>query len=57
MMPRDQRDWRQICDEVLREQNPDKLNALLAELLEVLEERAVTGSKRPSSSETSASKM
>jgi len=40
-----QRDWRKICEEVLRENNPDKVNVLLAELLDALEERAIRSSK------------
>jgi hypothetical protein len=54
MKLRNERNWRQICEEVLREHDPDKVNALLAELLDALEERAATSSKRPSSSETQA---
>jgi hypothetical protein len=33
------RDWRKICEEVLRERRPDRVNALLQELLKALEER------------------
>jgi len=40
-----QRDWREICKEVLRENDPDKVNGLLAELLDALEERAIRSSK------------
>jgi len=40
-----QRDWRKICEEVLRENDPDKVNVLLAELLDALEERAIRSSK------------
>jgi len=40
-----QRDWREICKEVLRENDPDKVNVLLAELLDALEERAIRSSK------------
>jgi hypothetical protein len=34
-----QRDWREICEEVLSEKNSDRLSALLNELLEALEAR------------------
>lgn len=40
-----QRDWRKICEEVLRENDRDKVNVLLAELLDALEERAIRSSK------------
>jgi hypothetical protein len=40
MSPGYDRDWRAICEEVLREKNSDHINALLEELLEALEERA-----------------
>ena len=33
------RDWREICEEVLGEKDTIRLNALLEELLEALEER------------------
>jgi hypothetical protein len=37
----DQRDWRDICEEVLLERaDTDRVNALLEELLEALEEWA-----------------
>ena len=34
------RDWREICQEVLRTHDPNHVNALLKELLEALEMRA-----------------
>jgi len=40
MMTGMERDWRQICKEVLREKNSDKLIALLEELLLALDARA-----------------
>jgi len=40
MMTEMERDWRQICKEVLREKNSDKLIALLEELLLALDARA-----------------
>ena len=54
MMPGNRRNWRQICEDVLREHDPDKVNALLAELLDALEDRAATPSKRHSTSESQA---
>ena len=54
MMPGNRRNWRQICEEVLREHDPDKVNLLLTELLDALEDRAATASKRLSSSRTQA---
>ena len=33
------RGWREICAEVLKEKDQDRLNALLQELLDALEER------------------
>ena len=33
------RGWREICEEVLREKRTERVNALLEELLDVLEER------------------
>jgi hypothetical protein len=33
------RDWREICEEVLQEADQARLNVLLQELLEVLEDR------------------
>jgi hypothetical protein len=33
------RDWREICEEVLTEKDQDRLNALLQELLEALDDR------------------
>jgi len=37
--PGSRRDWREICEEVLTETDQDRLNALLQELLNALEER------------------
>jgi hypothetical protein len=34
-----QRDWREICEQVLEEKNSERLNKLLAELLTALDER------------------
>jgi hypothetical protein len=34
------RDWREICEEVLRTHDPKHVNALLEELLEALEARS-----------------
>jgi hypothetical protein len=33
------RDWREICEQALAEKDRDRLNALLQELLEALEDR------------------
>ena len=46
MMERMERDWRQICAEVLREKDRDKLNALLEELLLALDTRTQGSSQR-----------
>jgi len=51
MTSSDKRDWRQICQEVVQERNPEKMDALLAELLDILEERSIARSKQPSTSE------
>jgi hypothetical protein len=40
MSPGRDRDWRAICEEVLRETERDRIEVLLVELLEALEERA-----------------
>lgn len=45
------RDWREICTEVLQETSSERVNDLLEELLEALEERSsaerqVSGSPR-----------
>jgi pyruvate dehydrogenase complex dehydrogenase (E1) component len=45
MSPDTRKDWRKICEQVLREKNPDRVVALLEELLEALEERARTRAK------------
>jgi hypothetical protein len=34
----DRRGWREICEDVLREKDPERVNTLLEELLEELEE-------------------
>jgi hypothetical protein len=34
------RDWREICEDLLKEKNPGRVNALLTELLAALEARA-----------------
>ncbi|MGC2196542.1 MAG: hypothetical protein WA628_17850 [Terriglobales bacterium] len=55
MSPGNDRDWRAICEEVLREKNRDHIDALLEELLEALEERARARDKMrsvPSASES-----
>lgn len=39
MEQREHRDWRIICEEVVQEKDSVRLNALLEELLEALEER------------------
>lgn len=36
------RDWRELCELASKEQDPDKLRMLIAELIKVLDER-----KRP----------
>jgi hypothetical protein len=40
MSPANGRDWREICEEVLRTKDPKQFDALLEELLEALEARA-----------------
>ena len=40
MASNNRRDWREICAEVIREKDDTRLNVLLEELLEVLDERA-----------------
>lgn len=39
MKTNERRDWRIICEEVVQETDSARLNALLEELLEALEER------------------
>ena len=39
-MQKQTRNWRELCEQVVHERNPEKLDALLKELLEALEERA-----------------
>ena len=43
----DHRDWREICEDVIHEKDSARLNELLEELLEALEQRARTLQKRP----------
>jgi hypothetical protein len=38
-----QRDWREICEEVLKEKNSERIDDLLDELLDVLERRSRHG--------------
>ncbi len=45
MTPDNRKDWREICEQVVREKNPDRVIALLEELLEALEESARTRDK------------
>ena len=33
------RDWRELCELASKEQDPEKLRALIAELIKVLDER------------------
>jgi hypothetical protein len=40
---RNQRDWREICEEVLKEKNSERVDDLLDELLDVLERRSLHG--------------
>jgi hypothetical protein len=40
------RDWREICEEVLQEADQARLNVLLQELLEVLEDREALAQPR-----------
>lgn len=35
------RDWRELCELASKEQNPEKLRALIAELIKVLDERKI----------------
>ena len=48
MNERNRRDWREICVEVLREKQSNRLNELLEELLEALEDRAQKHGRRSS---------
>lgn len=45
----ERRNWRDICEDVVREKDSARLNGLLQELLEALEERArnVEENRRP----------
>lgn len=36
------RNWREICEQIVREQKPDRFKDLLAELLKALNERQAT---------------
>lgn len=49
MKERNRRDWREICDEVLREKQTNRVNELLEELLEALEDRARKHGRRSAS--------
>lgn len=40
MSSANRRDWREICEQVVREKDSTRLNTLLEELLEALEEHA-----------------
>jgi len=37
------RNWREICEQIVREKTPERFEDLLAELLEALEERRARG--------------
>lgn len=41
-IPGDKRDWKVLCEAANKEQDPEKLRALISELMKALEER-----KRP----------
>lgn len=47
------RDWREICEEVLRERSPEHVNRLLEELLDVLETRIARHARSSGSTEVS----
>ncbi|MGA9476067.1 MAG: hypothetical protein WBV36_26610 [Terriglobales bacterium] len=38
-MSLEKRDWRELCEAASKEQDPDKLKAILSELIKVLDER------------------
>jgi hypothetical protein len=42
------REWREICEEIVRERDTDRSNALMEELLEVLDARARASEAQPS---------
>jgi len=42
MSQSNRRDWRELCEEILKSKDTDCLDDLLKELLDVLEERAQT---------------
>jgi hypothetical protein len=44
-----QRDWRKICEEVLKERKTEKVNTLLEELVQALDRRAREGDHAPDS--------
>jgi len=44
------RDWREICEEIVREGDTDRSNALMEELLEVLDARVRASEAQPSPS-------
>jgi hypothetical protein len=37
------RDWREICEQIVREETPERFEELLAELLTALDERPAGG--------------
>lgn len=45
MSDSNRRDWREICYDVLREKRAERVDELLEELLDALEERACTGAR------------
>jgi len=44
------REWREICEEIVREGDTDRSNALMEELLEVLDARVRASEAQPSPS-------
>jgi hypothetical protein len=52
----EKRDWQQLCDEISREHDPDRLMMLISELLEALDERKALAKRgslaKPSSRES-----
>ena len=44
------RNWREVCEEIVRERDTDRSNALMEELLEVLDARARAREAQPSPS-------
>jgi len=45
----EKRDWRELCEAASKEQDPDKLRAIISELIKVLDERKAptTSSRKP----------